>query len=128
MQRLGAIAIGAICLGLAGCATGSGLPVSASENVRIEGYLADGVGLRLYATAAARDARNGSDCIQVLRPLPLQVVPAPRGRVRVSGRLSVFDNIFDLAKLNIGVDHATHELCESRYLILDEADGLLELE
>ncbi len=99
-----------------------------AENTTIDGYLAEGAGLRLYATAVARNARDNVECVQVLRSESLQDSPVPQGRVRVSGRLGVFDNIFDLAKLNIGRDHATHELCESRYLILDEANGLLELE
>jgi hypothetical protein len=96
------------------------LPSAPADSTLVEGYLSAGPSPRLYSTQAGRDERTGHDCIQVLRPEARQSEPLRVGRVLVRGRLGVFDDIFELAKLQIGSDHATHELCEARYLILTD--------
>jgi len=96
------------------------LPREPSETVAVEGYLSTGPGLRLYSTLESRNRRSSQDCIQVIRPETRQSEPLPASRVRVSGRLGVFDDIAALAKIQIGSDHATHELCEARYLIVTD--------
>ena len=118
-MRMAALAgFGLATFGLAGCVTVA-LPSEPDNAAVIDGYLSAGSGIvKLHATQGT-GGRSSRDCIQVLRPLSIQMEPIPSGRVRVSGRLGVFDNILELAKLNIGQDHATHELCEARFLIVD---------
>lgn len=107
-------------LWLAACAPMSSLPSQPAEAVALEGYLSTGLGLRLYSTLESRSRGSNQDCIQVIGPETRQSEPLPASRVRVSGRLGVFDDIAALAKIQIGSDHATHELCEARYLIVTD--------
>ena len=89
------------------------------DSITVEGYVAPGPVVTLYNTQAARAGGSRRDCIQLLRPEVMQAAPLPDGKLRVQGRLGVFDDIFELAKLQIGDDHATFELCEGRYLIVE---------
>jgi hypothetical protein len=103
----------------AGCAT-----AVTPDLVTREGYLASGPGLRLYETAAQRDAGSHQDCLQILRPEAAQTAPVPSGRVSVRGRQGQFDG--DVMTLQIGGEHATHELCEARYILWAEITPIPE--
>ncbi len=110
-------ALASLCL--IGCASAS-LPSTPADAAFVEGYLsASSGGVRLYPVSEGR-LRSNRDCIQILRPASIQSDPLPAGRVGVGGRLGVFDDIFVLAKLQVGGDHATYELCEGRYLIVTD--------
>ena len=112
---VGGSALASLCL--IGCATTS-LPSTPADSVVVEGYLSAGPGFVRLHPVRDEKLRSDRDCIQLLRPPSSQSEPIPEGRVRVTGRLGVFDDLFELAKLQVGDDQATHELCDARYLIV----------
>lgn len=92
-------------------------PTVPSDQAIVEGYLTEGQGyLRLHASPPQGWSIT-NDCIQLLRPSSVQFEPLPTGRAKVTGRLGIFDGL-ELIKLQMGSDHATHEVCDARYLIV----------
>ncbi|HRO33115.1 MAG TPA: hypothetical protein PLQ03_06845 [Brevundimonas sp.] len=117
-QSVARAGFGFVAISLAGCVS-IPLPSAPDSAAVVEGYIISGSGFaRLYPTLGAA-RRSNQDCIQLLRPASFSPAEFPPGRVRVSGRFDVFDNPFELAGLQVGGDHATHELCQARYLIVD---------